>query len=263
MLINIRMNDTYILSFVAGTSGRFLASILWNTINNLNLEIEFTPFNSAHYETPWTNNWDVKLNEPSIEWTVNGPTAYNVFNFTQDKGIMTTHTYPNWDIIRERFSYTKVIIIKYAESDIPEIVANIMYKNGFDLFLSDFQKGKDRKSMVFNSICEIHKELFNTEYDGSYELSLTQLEQIFNKMLDKWKPQMLKWTNFIDTPIPDDFIDRTLVLSYNEIFNSEDTISKIENFTGYKVNDNSKEAYNVYVSNRNNLIKSKMPWITL
>jgi hypothetical protein len=257
------MNDTYVLSFVAGTSGRFLASILWNMINNLDSEIEFTPFNSAHYGTPWTRNWDVKLDEPSIEWTVNGPTAYNIFNFTEDKGIMTTHSYPNWDVIRERFPSTKVIIIQYDDTDIPEMIANIMYKNGFDLFLSDFQKGKDRKSMTFNLICEIHKDLFGAEYDGSYELTIQQLEQIFEKMLEKWRPMMLSWDRFIDTPVPDDFIDKTMILSYKNIFDTEETLSKFMNFTQHSVNDYTKESYRTYVNNRKTLLETKMPWIKI
>jgi hypothetical protein len=251
------MNDTYIVSFVAGTSGRFLSNILWNMINNSTAETKYTMFNSAHYEKPWTKNWDVKLDEPSIEWSVNGPTAYNIFNFTSDIGIMTSHTYPNWDIVRERFPKTKIIIITYTENDIPEIVGNLMYKNGFDLFFAD----KNRKSMTFNHICEIYKELFNDEYKEQ-DLSLFKLEQIFNKMLDFWKPKMLSWNKFMDSPVPNDFIDKTLIIPYKNIYNPN-TLDDLIHLTEHPINDKIKTSYDVYVNNRNNLIKEKMPWITI
>jgi len=258
------MNDTYILSFVAGTSGRFLASILWNIINDIDIKIEFTPYNSAHLAASWTKNWDVGLNDrsfPSFPWSINGPDAYNIFNFTENIGIMTTHLYPKWDIIRERFPSTKVIIIQYNEHDTLEMVANNMYKNGFDLFLSGSQK--DKKSIALNLICEIHKELFNTEYDGSYELPVVQIEQIFNKMLKKLKPKFLAWSKFITVPVPPDFIDKTLILPYQDMFNTDDTLTKIMNFTGHSVNTYTKESYITYVDNRKKLIETKMPWLLI
>ena len=251
------MNDTYIVSFVAGTSGRFLANILWNMINHSTTETKYTMFNSAHYEKPWTENWDVKLNEPSIEWSVNGPTAYNIFNFTSNIGIMTSHTYPDWDVIRERFPKTKIILVTYDEDDIPEIVGNLMYKNGFDLFFAD----KNRKSMTFNSICEIYKELFNEEFKEQ-DLTLYKLEQIFNKMLDFWKPKMLSWVKFMDSPVPTDLVDRTLIIPYKDIYNSS-TLDALIDLTGHPINDKIKKSYDVYVENRDKLIKEKMPWITI
>jgi hypothetical protein len=251
------MNDKYIISFVAGTSGRFLASILWNIINDATSDIQYTKFNSAHYQHPWTENWNEKVQYGS-PWYVNGPDAFKKFDFVGDsnKGLITTHSYPDWEVIRQKFPTIKTIIIKYKEEDIPELIGNIMYKNGFDLTFED----KYRKSMTFQNILKIYKEIYNKDYDG-HEFTLEHFEPIFNKMLGYMRPDFLSWTRFITTPIPDDFVDTTLTISYKELFNSEIILEKLNVFTGHDITDATRESYNLYVNNRNKLVKEKMPWL--
>ena len=76
------------------------------------------------------------------------------------------------------------------------------------------------------------------------------------------RPDFLSWTRFMTTPIPNEFVNSTMVISYKELFNVEDTLEKLKLFTGHSITSATKESYNLYVNNRNKLVKEKMPWIT-
>lgn len=251
------MNDRYIISFVAGSSGRFLASILWNIIHDDNSNIQFTKYNSAHCKHPWTENWNEKIQYGS-PWYVNGPDAFKKFDFIGDspKGLITTHSYPDWETIRQKFPTIKTIIIKYEPEDVPELIGNIMYKNGFDLTFED----AERKSITYQEILQIYKDIYNKEYDG-HEFTLEYFEPIFNKMLEYMGPKFLSWTRFMTTPIPDDFVDSTMVISYKELFNIDEMLERLRVFTGHTITPVTRESYNLYVNNRNKLVKEKMPWL--
>jgi len=259
VLINIAMNDDkYIISFVAGSSGRFLANILWNIINDADSQIEFTKYNSAHYKHPWTNNWNKEINYGGGSWYVNGPNAFKNFNFVGDSpiGLVTTHSYPDWETIREKFPTIKTIIIKYEQEDVPELIGNIMYKNGFDLIFED----AERKSITYQEILQIYKDIYNKDYDG-HEFTLEHFEPIFNKMVEIMGPKFLSWARFMTTPVPEDFTDKTIVISYKELFNVDEMLERLRIFTGHTITSATKESYNLYVNNRNKLVKEKMPWL--
>ena len=76
------MIDRYIVSFEAGTSGRFICSIIWNLINDFDIDYSFTDRNSAHLIGPWVDTVDAPVLELSISDLVNHPDVYSIIEYT-------------------------------------------------------------------------------------------------------------------------------------------------------------------------------------
>lgn len=131
------MNETYFVCFQAGTSGRFVSSIVWNLINDIKEPIEYSDCNSAHLNSYWTLSWD---HSSLPNGSANHQNIYDYFKFTKTVsalnpygyGLLNTHVFPNFNVIGERFPDTKIILIKYDIDDIPEINLNNVLKNKMD-----------------------------------------------------------------------------------------------------------------------------------
>ena len=80
-------------------------------------------------------------------------------------------------------------------------------------------------------------------------------------MVEIMGPKFLSWARFMTTPVPEDFTDKTIVISYKELFNVDEMLERLRIFTGHTITSATKESYNLYVNNRNKLVKEKMPWL--
>jgi hypothetical protein len=255
------MNDLYIVSFIPGTSGRFVSSIIWSLINNLDVNIEYTKHNSAHTTSHWALSW---ANQPvfttdvykKIEFS-DSPSPLNPYG----NKLLNTHVFPDWDTIRQRFPNAKIVVLSYTENDFLEITGNALLKNGFD----GLEKTPPHDTLYTRFILNCHRKLYGREYDYT-KITTNEIREISLEYYI-YEKQFLPTRPFRNPVIPPDFVDTTLVLSYNDLFTMESEqykgLSSLANFTDTIVSDSVQKMYEKYVDGRDKLIKEKMPWILL
>jgi hypothetical protein len=270
------MIDRYIVSFEAGTSGRFICSIVWNLINDFDIDYSFTDRNSAHLSGPWVDTVDAPGLELSISDIVNHPDVYSIIEYTDknvreynpySSGLLQTHTYPDYDIIRSRLPDAKIILITFDENDLLEILLNVIYKNLFDpVLVQGWIKPllEDKQYFyLFNRIKQISDEYNNTGLlpDKQYMKYVCVdfcLWKIYNN-------SFTKTTKFLDKNDENNLDENVLVLKYKDIFTKENgeyiALTKISNFTKKEFKSNSLLTYKKYIEGRNNFLKTTIPLI--
>jgi hypothetical protein len=206
----------YIVSFLAGSSGRFISSIVWNMINEIDQVIEFTDVNSAHNESPWEPSW----HHPSAESSRDNE-IYNGLEFIGDCGLLATHTFLDYEVMRRNLLNVKAILITIDRRDIEEISHNTVVKNG------NSPKNIPRRAKEFNHAFYIEKSPTRLIY------------------------------KFYEPNIPEDLTDRILTIQYSEIYKEVDgsfvALEKLKSFTGKECPPNAFSSYQQYVTNRNKL----------
>ena len=270
------MNEKYIVSFEAGTSGRFVCSIIWNLINDFDFEYNFTDTNSAHLRGPWIETVELIDDENKLKLQpslVNHPDIYNRVKFTDKNstrynpytsGLLQTHTYPDFVSIRNNFPDAKVVLITFDEDDVLEIIINTLYKNFFDsaiiegwlipfrttgnLLLDKLIKmheiysvtGKLPDQQFMKPICIEYAKIFISH--PMFEVSTSKFSSENNQ-------------NITDT--------QTLILNYKELFTIENDqyvgLNKILEFTNKILTRNTLASYKKYVDGRNNFITNIVP----
>ena len=206
----------YIVSFLAGSSGRFISSIVWNMINEIDQVIEYTDVNSAHNESPWEPSWHHPTAESSRDNEI-----YNGLEFIGDCGLLATHTFLDYEVMRKNLLNVKAILITIDRRDIEEISHNTVVKNG------NSPKNIPRRAKEFNHAFYIEKSPTRLIY------------------------------KFYEPNIPEDLTDRILTIQYSEIYKEVDgsfvALEKLKSFTGKECPPNAFSSYQQYVTNRNKL----------
>ena len=118
--------DSFIVSYASGTSGNFITQLLDRLILGYK-PILLSDTNNCHVEMPFTGI------AHSDAW--NDPKIYEYFTF-QDESvreykfskILTTHVYPDFEIINNRYKKIGVILIEPDQEDAKEIFFNMLYK---------------------------------------------------------------------------------------------------------------------------------------
>lgn len=211
------------LSFYAGSSGRFLASIAWFLLFNTDDTIPLTPENAAHWMTPWANGDSYKLNGDGDH---NSPSVYEDISWLQT-GLLATHTFPDFDALRNNpgLEKVKVILITMNEGDYLEIAHNVTYKNAM-------YGVKHNVNMILRGLVDTKKFRLVKEAGYAYEYSSPEL-------------------------IPDDLRDRFLVIPYREIYEETSNgsyvaLEKLKTFIGRDtLGPKALDSYREYVTNRN------------
>lgn len=230
--------DSYIISFFPGTSGKLIAQVLWRMINGIDETIHFTPENSAHVSYPWESSWHhPKTSDPNTA----GTDVYKELTF-DPIAILATQMYPDFDTIKTRLPNTKIIIISIDENDLLEIAFNHITKN---------------TQVSVNQRKELLKR--GHELDDKFWKSLVIQRQIDLKRWYKLGQDDTdlygNFSKYYNITIPEDFVDKTLVIQYNEIYeNSNDSfvaLEKLEKFVGKDAGHLVKQSYKQYVTNRN------------
>lgn len=211
--------ESYIVSYFHGTSGSFIAHLIWLMINRCDEAIPMTNDNSVHpFDSPWNGSWTHdKYDNPNI---TNTKEIYDSLVFI-NKGLVLTHTYPDYDIIETQLPNTKTIVISIDPADFKEIAFNCITKT--DIVDKSMKKLED----AFSNLYSIK----------DYEM----LDQFYS---------------FCDTNIiPKHLTDKVLVLKYRDIYEevgeSYLAIEKIKEFIQYDILPNTLNSYKQYVKKRN------------
>jgi hypothetical protein len=233
-------SESYIIAFFPGTSGKLIAQVLWRMINDIDETIQFTPENSAHVSYPWESSW----HHPETSDPNNAGTAmYKELTF-DSIAILATQMYPDFDTIRTRLPTTKIIIISIGEDDLSEIAFNHITKNT--------QVSSNQRQQLLRRGNELNDEFWK---------SLIIQRQIDLKRWYKLRqddPNLYgNFSKYCNVDIPEDFVDNTLVIQYNEIYETSDdsfvALEKLEKFIRKEAGPLVKQSYNQYITNRNKL----------
>lgn len=206
----------YIVSFLAGSSGRFISSVVWNMINDLDRVIELTEVNSAHNESPWEPSWY----HPTAK-SFRDDDIYNGLSFVGNCGLLTTHAFLDYEAIRNSLPNVKIILITIDRCDIEELAYNTVIKNGYS-----------PKDIAFRA----------KEFNYAFYIEKSP-ERLIYRFYEPNIPDDLK----------DQILTIKYSEIYKEINGSFIALEKLKSFTGKEIPPNVFASYNQYVTNRNKL----------
>jgi hypothetical protein len=245
----------FIVSFLPGASGRFIANMIWMLAQNKHSDISIDQYNSVHDSVPYNVSWnrvskhkgtaneflDFKFN---LRVTDSNPSGI---------GIMLTHQYPDWEIIRSQseFDNCKIVVVSIAPDDFPEVTVNKFFKN----IVSNLKNPHSLNKLELDQFKKINFS----------NISDTVLKRVVNEISEN-AAQHGYANKFIDCPIPDDFQSKTLIIGYQDIYNVSaggafTALDKLSAFTGHGVSDQIIQSYKKYVNGRVNFLRKYSSWI--
>jgi hypothetical protein len=257
----------YVVAFRSGTSGRFIANIMWMLIHNLPTDLKFTEVNSAHDHNPWCNTWKY-IN------VHNKPDVYKIWEFVApDNGLFITHVYPDFNVINERMPDLRSIIITYSKDDLLEMATNYIHKNIIPLY-RDLVTHND-KEIFFQHVYEKDYNMYYLAYIKMYGKPMKSTTEFFNnrEFIDtmvylKYDTQLEKYYyhEFFEanTTVIDDTV---LVIKFADIFKQENdsfvALNQLRKFLKTTVSEETNQAvkstYTKYVNNRTEFLKNNLP----
>ena len=255
------MENTYFVGFLQGTSGRFISSIMWSLLNDLNVHIPYSEFNSAHLESYAVMNW-VTTHLPDPTWDKD---CYQLIEFDNtvtnlnpnNVHLFYAHVYPDFETIFFRFSDAKVVVIKMDASDYMEIAGNYLFKNGIE--------NTCHKNVIPHKIKFYYRMLYNKECEDTHNFTLNEIYDLVHlhqkKMLTI--PYGIEYT---ETIVPEKFRENVLLLKYSDIYRKDSNGNYIgyellKQFTNCIGNETIEENYKNYVVGRDKFISKHLPWI--
>ena len=152
----------FIVSFPSGASGRFITSIITWLLYDIKTVITYHTYNSAH-----------NLGHESMSWTSDKNVSdlldsrvYQSLEFTGNMPhrIFWTHAFPDFEVIRQRMSNVKIVVITFTDTDIPEISINSKYKNDLPYIPSlDYSFKHDDKLSNESVLVIPYRDIFTTD----------------------------------------------------------------------------------------------------
>ena len=256
------MEESYIIAFRAGSSGRFIANVLYGLLQGSvpdSMKLIPTAFNSAHDSNSFTRTFDMTVDLATRPGSRDD--VYECFTSVKNPGVIPLHTPPKFDIIRKKFPKTKIIIISFTDNELVEILSNSFVKNGIENLSRNSFKPNNGEALM---LCLTFLKMFGKEYN-ELTSNIAEMEQVFNQV----KISMIKndlFLKYYKNPIvPEDYVDKTLILSYYDIcHNKNKIIEQLLNFSNRKFIDQKiLDFYDSYLTGRENLIKTHMAWIKI
>lgn len=174
----------YIVSFTAGSSGRFVRSLLDRIIKNSEEPIPLTDKNSAHgvvIPVAYDLSWD--------DCDVHHKDVFKYLQFLESGTIFSTHTYPDFKLLNSKFNDVGTILIQFDIEDCSEIMINSWFKNGVVTNPSEIMVPKIKHQ--FNQTVHTMKRKFSSFiYDPNlYENNslILRYRQIYEKTDKSYK----------------------------------------------------------------------------
>jgi len=234
--------QTYILCFAPGTSGRFLSNIFWEILQQQDFDWQLSENNTCHSTSlsMWCHSNVLISTENPYEFfkfdTAKKFGQHGKLYQRQGTGLLTTHAWPNFDLIRSNTALkdTKFIIITIDHDSLWEIFLNDFFKNM--LVTLDPAANEKTKTVKPEWLVLMYNDVFETDitFDELFEsLTKEKTEILARFYYNKWwslNPNNLKQvrmpTDSYRNPIeiPDDFKHRTLLLEYKDVY----TVSEFE-----------------------------------
>lgn len=254
--------ELYIITFAAGSSGRFLANILYSSlvpemyINGP----DYTKFNSAHKFNPYSTTYVYPVTWDTSKF-------YHIYSLFQilenlilvnDPAVIAVHARPNFDKLEKKFSNYKLIVITLTENDLIEVVSNSLLKNGFEYFSDEQTQKIKNPAVVF--IQNIYKQKYGVSYTGQ-EIPINERKDFFDKWYNSSANTVRKSYQF-NPVIPDKVKDKVMLLPFHDIMTDmPSTLNKISKLINRPISDQSMVLYETYLENRKMMLEKFMPWL--
>jgi hypothetical protein len=117
--------DSYVISFMPGSSGRFLRYVLNGMITKSDEPLILNSLNHAH-----NNNIEGGARPWSIHSSFNTRALFDEFDFEDvPVKILATHLFPDWEAIERRKIDSGIIVIGVQDQDLLEVTGNALLKN--------------------------------------------------------------------------------------------------------------------------------------
>ena len=275
------MNESYIIAFTQGSSGRFVKHLLGNLLADWYDELITCPItnsthNSDHRRYTGCSSIPDVIGLEKIGFS--HPEIWNRFNFDDpllEPGapkIFATHRFPDFKLIQDRLGpNVKIIIITIDPHDVKEVVANDKLKNYYDILTGTSRDVQD--PYIVKELLNRYERFLGKRYPGTFVkediigiakgLALEHLAHFLNKELyniDNDTDGEERIRRYMVLPKDIDYpLDQILFLPYSEIadqINDEYTwLKKLEDFTGKTANAATKKSYQNYLYRRTKLIK--------
>ena len=278
------MDDSYIISFINGSSGRFVKFILYSLLTDYKEEMRMNTENSAHLENFYTgarigHGVDSTLDKKRNFDIGKSPseTIYSFFEFDLDipagvPKIFQTHTYPEFDLIERRLPDTKVILINVEEDAWLEVVGNSVYKNAIAL-LNDRDNGIQLTEHQTNYLVwlkNVYLKVVGVDIDLPFTYDIKETEKIVYYIHDLWKKyknENIKISGFIN-PIADfEKYPNLTLINYKELYEKTGNgsyvgLEKLERISRNVANEQTFKNYEKYVNGREKFVQKNMPWLS-
>ena len=258
----------YVVGFRGGTSGRFIANLVWMMIQDLPFDLTFTPENSAHDHNPWCTTWKY------VDDMHNKPDVYQTWQFVvPDNGLFISHTYPDFKVIQERMPDLRSIIITFSKDDLLEMATNMIHKNLMPR-CRDLLTYND-KEMFFQKVTEQEYNMYYLAYIKMYSKPMKITTGFFNNREFIDTMIYLKHDTILENYIYHNFFetnttlidDNVLVIKYADIFKKENNsfvaLTQLRQFLNINVSEETTKAvnstYTKYVNNRTEFLKNNLP----
>lgn len=264
----------YTVSFIPGSSGRFIANLLYSLLNNLDLDVHWTQENSAHDVEVYRYNIDTKAlqdywmmnNSASVlrdknKWDINHIRLFRHLKFFPSEYIpvLPTHSYPvTEDLDFNSEINARMVIIALRPEDLIEVNINHVIKNIIPFL-------KKLKSNGFESLSEQDKEHMNSQIEWMSDMKINYFRLDRPKYILEYaekaskKQQSESFQRFFNPTVDSRYVDKTLLLSYHKLFeykNGYVGLNELAGWSGSRLNPSLIKTYERYVLGRNALLES-------
>jgi len=252
----------YSVSFFPGSSGRFLANILYSILNDIEYEFVFDEVNSSHSNILYKSNIDFSK-IPQVDYTAksNYIQLFRHLHFLPSEyvPVFPTHAFPVTEDLdlNNHVDTFNMVIVGLTENDLIEVNTNHIIKNIWPLI-------QKLKEVGFEGLSEIDTAYLNDTIKSlaDYKINLLKLDrpEVLEQYARLASIQQLKtsYIRFIYPNISSKYIDKTLLIQYNDLFVKTDTgymaLDLISEYIGKRPNDSILNAYDKYVSGRQSLL---------
>jgi hypothetical protein len=264
----------YVVCYPAGSSGRFLSTVIYKIANGVNETIITTDENSAHLEQENKIITGYKLVKNN-----NHPFVYKEMIrevLTDVATVFSTHAFPKFKIIRSSsaFDETKFIQITYDEDDYKELVANVVIKSlipQIKTVLESENGLEDYKHKIYflgsTHIFLTFKNIYGYEITLDNLMDVSTIKNLFEiEYIRRTSHEPDHYKFKYPIIIPDDFRNKTLILRYKDIFTKTKTsyvaLEELSDFIGVPIPINIMNSYANYVNSQPIILNKYVPWLT-
>jgi hypothetical protein len=170
--------------------------------------------------------------------------------------VMSSHKFPVWDDLFYYYPKCKNIIVTHNYSDLPRLSGNLFFKTLVDDYYNEEElNGKTiwEEFKMRRSNTALFK---NNNIETPLDLPQSDIKMLLSRFISSTS-NTFRDKNTIDRP-------NVFYLPMSDIIhNKNKTLKMLEQITNRKVTPLIIETYNKFLLAQENLVKTKMPWVTV
>jgi hypothetical protein len=245
--------EAYLVNFHGGSFGSFITGLILLFLDIVKEDIKFSTYGNSHdFAKQRLSNYN-RTDTTEMRYHQVYDTVEPIDPLSPI--VMSSHKFPVWDDLFYFYPKCKNIIITHNHSDLPRLSGNLFFKTLVDEYYNEenpngktiWEEFKERRSGT---------ELFkNNNIETPLDLSQGDIKMLLSRFISPNNKFSSK--NIIDRP-------NVFYLPMSDIIhNKNKTLKMLEQITNCKVTPFIIETYNKFLSTQENLVKTKMPWVTV